>query len=65
MRLRKSPSSAARIQYDNGRVLVAVDDNDTRPMFRTEITGSSLTSEGEERRFNGFGPVCFPVLGKW
>ncbi|SJL03561.1 uncharacterized protein ARMOST_06918 [Armillaria ostoyae] len=71
--------SVARIQYDNGRVLVAVDDDDddtwllvcdltesdpTRPMFRTEITGSSLTSEGEERRFNGFGPVWLSRAGE-
>ncbi|PBK60463.1 hypothetical protein ARMSODRAFT_1009296 [Armillaria solidipes] len=70
--------SVARIQYDTGRVLVAVDDDDdtwllvcdltesdpTRPMFRTEITGSSLTSEGEERRFNGFGPVWLSRAGE-
>ncbi|KAK0238730.1 hypothetical protein EDD85DRAFT_827930 [Armillaria nabsnona] len=70
--------SVARIQYDTGRVLVAVDDDDdtwllvcdltesdpTRPMFRTEITGSSLASVGEERPFNGFGPVWLSPAGE-
>ncbi|KAK0457666.1 uncharacterized protein EV420DRAFT_1643524 [Desarmillaria tabescens] len=69
--------SVARIQYDNGRVLVAVNDEDdtwllvcdltesdpNRPMFLTEITGSSLTSEGEERP-SGFGPVWLSHAGE-
>ncbi|KAK0202922.1 hypothetical protein DFS33DRAFT_1275915 [Desarmillaria ectypa] len=67
--------SVACVHYDNGRVLVAVDDDETwllvcnltesdpnRPRFLTEITGSSLTSEGEERP-SGFGPVWLSHAG--
>ncbi|KAK0497180.1 hypothetical protein EDD18DRAFT_1161003 [Armillaria luteobubalina] len=69
--------SVARIQYNHGRVLVAVDDDETwllvcdltesdpsRPMFCTEITESSLLSEGKERGFNGFGPVWLSPAGE-